>query len=863
MVGKSNHQKEEERKAKETTPLLGAVPKYDDAAHPPNKRALENWAKLRTATKAGFAFRRVGRSRRARRTKLLNVGHRESIRGSSAFPFFPGSDDEETAIEEEASIGSTSKDLIEPSEALVPLVRGGIKNSKLNIGRSYALLFVAMSPLHPQSPYPCRNMAVDRKPQISPFGSRSRRTHVSFRIVWWDYLTSFYDDGQAFIGNRVSRMFARLAVDGSVKLGIIPSSHYLFKRMDLSLDLWHPVVICVIMGILRSSAPFAASFQGSRVGRVLTRSLFNNATHRWLPIQRIQDLSLTSDDCQETDEVSENADLVHIAKLVAKALGKAQRLGLDGMEGQNAQLAKEGFIQVGSGSGGYAVYECHRMVSDDRDVNIHTLLLHITPYGPSLLDVLPRYLVLELENSHDRRGVWSETIDSIRWMGPSVVEGFAYQGAFFSPHHYAEMKETYDKQLLAYDRACKAMSRKRDAGPPTDLPSLKGFLNEGKLKRKRKQNDAEFQNLQRDVAKVARKLKSMMSTGKEGCTAPHGVILYFEGLDCSGKSSTGGLIQQALADAGFAVDMEQYNRPPSEEQKHRPWMQRFALPKTSAVEHDDDGEAGENNKQKSTCARHTHRAVVWDRGPAGDFVYGALTNAPPDEKRDRYREFIKFDADCQKNNILFIKLMFVTNRDSIASTLGKRLAQRKMTQDLRTWLRASHGGEFANENVPMEGLDFIDMHIDPTDFIAFNMYEKNLHKFVNFALNTDIPANPWVVVNTWDRFAARKQLLQIFEAQLDAYALAKHPNKRLSFNPCRGVPAITDDHDTPDIDEAEMIGKKMRKRLRMGTVLALIGLLLIVFYYCDHTTFFEQTEGFFSFKKEDDVVSNDDAVSGK
>jgi hypothetical protein len=186
-----------------------------------------------------------------------------------------------------------------------------------------------------------------------------------------------------------------------------------------------------------------------------------------------------------------------------------------------------------------------------------------------------------------------------------------------------------------------------------------------------------------------------------------------------------------------------------------------------------------------------------------------------------------------------------------------------MTQDLRTWLRASHGGESANENVPMEGLDFIDMHIDPTDFIAFNKYEKNLHKFVNFALNTDIPANPWVVVNTWDRFAARKQLLQIFEAQLDAYALAKHPNKRRSYNPFRGVPAITDDHDTPDIDEAEMIGKKMRKRLRMGTVLALIGLLLIVFYYCDHTTFFEQTEGFFSFRKEDAVVSNDDAVNGK
>ena len=49
--------------------------------------------------------------------------------------------------------------------------------------------------------------------------------------------------------------------------------------------------------------------------------------------------------------------------------------------------------------------------------------------------------------------------------------------------------------------------------------------------------------------------------------APKGVILYFEGLDCSGKSSTGGLVQAALEQAGYQVGMRQYNRPPTAEQR--------------------------------------------------------------------------------------------------------------------------------------------------------------------------------------------------------------------------------------------------------------------------------------------------------
>lgn len=176
-----------------------------------------------------------------------------------------------------------------------------------------------------------------------------------------------------------------------------------------------------------------------------------------------------------------------------------------------------------------------------------------------------------------------------------------------------EMKETYDKQLLAYDKACQAMSKVNlghRPGPPSDPTSLKLFLADGKLRRKRKKNDREYEALQKRVTQVSRRLKQMM-TAKNGCVAPRGVILYFEGLDCSGKSSTGGLVQQALEQAGFDVELIQYNRPPTPEQQLRPWMDRFKVPETNLT--------FDENGKPVVCDDHRHKAVVWDRGPAGTF----------------------------------------------------------------------------------------------------------------------------------------------------------------------------------------------------------------------------------------------------
>ena len=501
----------------------------------------------------------------------------------------------------------------------------------------------------------------------------------------------------------------RLAVDSAVAFIIMPLAYDIFRWDVLQPDpeeWWHPLAFFITLGILRAVAPFAASFQGSRVGRILTRSFFKAFMHRWLPIQPVQRLNLQSDDCCEQDEISQTADLAKMGKLVAKAFGRAREIGLDGMEGQREVLEAEGFKQVGAGSGGYSVYECHRKVwsRDTSDASqevpeFMTLLLHVTPYGPSILNVMPRYIVLEFEDSVDRRAKWSEYISKKVFEGPPVVEGYCYGGAFFSPHHFAELKVSYDKQLFAYDRACQTLCKPRTGrkpNPPSDLRTLKEFLGDGKFGRQRRKNQNEMNELQRGVQKVANELKRMMASGGASCTAPRGVILYFEGLDCAGKSSTGGLVEQALRDAGFNVDMRQYNRPPTPEQKAQPWMDRFDVPDTTciAVSVNDGGgndDDYDKNEWMKKCMDHKHNALVWDRGPAGDFVYNPEYRAMEmEDRKERYKEFMEFDKECFEKRILFLKLLFVTNRDSIAATLGKRLAQKHMAEDLRTWVSGLH-----------------------------------------------------------------------------------------------------------------------------------------------------------------------------
>ncbi|CAE7667276.1 unnamed protein product, partial [Symbiodinium microadriaticum] len=574
------------------------------------------------------------------------------------------------------------------------------------------------------------------------------------------------------MGNRVSRYLARYMLDNFASYMVIPVVQQLIENGYVGKYDWHPASVFIVLGVIRAVAPFAASFQGSRFGRVLTRATFNTAQDRWTTIMRVNDINLSSDDCCEGDEVlptDPNFDLVVLARKVAMALGKDSSNPEPSPHRAMRYMSESNFGLIGCGSGGYTVYSY-------RDEN-SIVLVHVTPYGPAVFDELPRYIVLEREASVDTRGYWSDYLRSFTFKGPPLVEGYCYKGAFFSPYQFAALRARYDEELLAYSNACKLMcTAAKGALPPTDLASLKAFVEMGRSHNKITKRRAREKQLQALADKLKEKIQGLMDRWDGvGSKAPAGVILYFDGLDCAGKSSSGRFVTQALERAGYKVEQRRYNTPPTAEDLKRPWMARFDKPNLD--EEDDTIERGYGSLERAGDLQPAFRALVWDRGPAGDFVFGTLANAPEVVKRQRYREFMEFDAKCRDDGIFFCKLMFVVDRDSVARTLGKRLAHKVIVKDLHNWLDSSSGSE--GEEVCRAGLAEIDNHIDETDFIAFNSYRDNLHKFIDFAKNTDASDtttwfNPWLVVSTTDRHSARFQLLVMFGKQLDRFAMRLH-----------------------------------------------------------------------------------------
>lgn len=548
----------------------------------------------------------------------------------------------------------------------------------------------------------------------------------------------------AFMGNRSLRWWARHVTDWSCKYAIFPLAMSMIGPEQNGLK-WQ--IIIIFMGFVRAILPFSSSFVGSRIGRQTTYAAWNRMNFRWKTVQYVQDFVVTSGAYTDT---AEDKELLECCKTIATAIGH----GLDN-EKVRSDLEEIGFKLFGTGYGGYSLYRKRESQS--------VLFLHCTPYGPSICDELPRYIILERKRvddimSYDSKGFCT----SARMEIDAAVKGFTYSGAFFNFQEWAALKFRYDREKVNYDTACKFMGYKSNSvfalaqfTPPTDLASLKGFIRTGRFPKKKKRDNRRWAQVMGQMNHLTRKLVAM---DREG-VAPRGVIIYFEGLDCAGKSSTGGLIMRALEEAGYDMSTVQYNKPPTEEEKKKPWMWRFKQPATAI----------EGKPKKS--------ALVWDRGPAGDFVYGGFNDLPPEMKQKRYIDFHDFEEDCLNNGILFCKLLFVTSRDAISKCLGKRLAHKEFARDLHSWLDAN--SVYHNR----EGLAEIENHIDPTDFVALNKYDTNLKIFYDFVLHTDHVGRlhedthayacdylPWLVINTSERHLARMQIMRSFEKQLDLYA---------------------------------------------------------------------------------------------
>lgn len=435
---------------------------------------------------------------------------------------------------------------------------------------------------------------------VHPF-TRTLRIFIACARAWEARVDNrFYEvgiaEGMAFMGNRCFRYYARHIADWTSKVIALPlSGRFIAPHLEQQS---RPVI--VFMGLIRAVLPFMSSYFGSAFGRQISFAAFRAANYRWKPVQSIFHFHEEEGVYQD---IEGDEELLEMARDISVSLGHDSN-----PVNNRAALQSLGFEIMGAGSGGLSYYRCTNC-EDARKF----IALYITPYGPSILSEMPRYIILSRRfRMYSALNMWDASDANIfdADIPPEAeIQGFTYSGAYFSIQEWAALKNRYVDELASYNNACKIMGTPRShidstklqhneiAFPPTDLISLKAFIRTGHTSKKRRKEKKRWKHVQVGVHQLVDSLEKYKAKG----LAPNGVILYFDGLDCSGKSSTGGLICDALEKSGYTVNMVQYNRPPTEEQKRNPWMDRFETPRGG----------GDNSD--------TYAALVWDRGPAGDF----------------------------------------------------------------------------------------------------------------------------------------------------------------------------------------------------------------------------------------------------
>lgn len=308
--------------------------------------------------------------------------------------------------------------------------------------------------------------------------------------------------------------------------------------------------------------------------------------------------------------------------------------------------------------------------------------------------------------------------------------GVFFQGVTFSEKHWSSLQDRYEQEISRFAKAVRA-----DEGPlPDGFDELKSFLSRGMSPAERNKRADRTAELDAGTDRIAAKLAEMKADG----TAPKGVVVYVAGPDAAGKSSTGGIVMAALEKAGFDLGTAVFKAPSAEERAQH-WLKRFerGVP--------DEGQA-----------------IFWDRGPAGDSVYG-----PADDARaaEMGAEMSAFEADLRAQGILMVKVELSANSDKQAATFGKRLARQHIAGKLESALAAQGGLHEEAE----AGIAEIKGKLDKADFAAFTAFDEVQSKFMRFVdVSSDV--EPWLVIDATKRHAARLELIDGFEQALDRFA---------------------------------------------------------------------------------------------
>jgi len=305
-------------------------------------------------------------------------------------------------------------------------------------------------------------------------------------------------------------------------------------------------------------------------------------------------------------------------------------------------------------------------------------------------------------------------------------------GAQFPKALFMKMRERYDAVLDTFKDAMHGHGKR---ALPTTFDSLKTFIEGAKSTKAQAKDAIEDAEVKAKIDALTAKLEDMQAKG----TAPKNVIIYTDGPDGAGKSSTGAIVMQALSKVGFTSDAAIFKAPTAEERGQH-WLQRF----------EDKGVPTETNV-----------ARFWDRGPGGDAVYGKKT---PAEVKEMAKELKTFEKKLANDGVLLFKVHIYADQDKQAETFGKRLARQEAANIIEEQL--TKRGKLTGAT--SDALENIRSRIDGDDFKAMVTFDDVQAKFSTFSKLTG-----YNVVDASDRHAARLEIIDALSAQLDAWA-SKH-----------------------------------------------------------------------------------------
>ncbi|MCC7383513.1 MAG: hypothetical protein IT384_16865 [Deltaproteobacteria bacterium] len=309
--------------------------------------------------------------------------------------------------------------------------------------------------------------------------------------------------------------------------------------------------------------------------------------------------------------------------------------------------------------------------------------------------------------------------------------GVVFQGTTLPKKLFHEMKERFAETLDDFEDALAARSHPL----PTDFDSLKAFIEDGKSEKAQEKEAAEDAEIAAQLAGLTLKLESLANSG----LAPRGVIVYVDGPDGAGKSSTGAILMRALEDAGYSTGSVSFKAPTEAERKQH-WLQRF---RDHGVPGGDQG------------------AMFWDRGPGGDTVYAPRT---PEQVASMAKELKALERELAADGILLFKLHLWAEPEKQAATFGKRFARQTAASRIGDELAKKHR---LTPSVA-SSLEAIRDKIDGDDLRALVQFPEVQRKFLRFSKLTGAK-----VIDATKRHEARLEVIDTFGAQLDAFAKAQ------------------------------------------------------------------------------------------